>query len=113
MATLTVQRTTTAAPYAIEDYETAEETGDEFNNNGRTFLIVDNQDGVENLTVTIVSQATIRGLSVQDPTLTLSASDSGIFGPFPSALFNDADGNVSITYSSASFAAAVLAVSLG
>ncbi len=114
MAALNIRTALTAAPFEV-DWDNGEETGDEFINNGKTLLIVNNTDLAEALTVTVVSQNTLRGLAVQDPSIELAGGgDSyGVLGPFPAALFNDADGNVSVTYSSASFGARILAVSIG
>lgn len=114
MAALNIRTALVAAPFEV-DWDNGEETGDEFINNGKTLLIVNNTDLAEALTVTVVSQNTLRGLAVQDPSITLAGGgDSyGVLGPFPAALFNDADGNTAITYSSASFGARILAVSIG
>ena len=114
MAALNIRTALVAVPFEV-DWDAAEETGDEFINNGKTLLIVNNTSSTEYLTVTVVSQNTLHGLAVQDPSITLaSGGDSyGVLGPFPAALFNDANGNTTITYSSASFGARILAVSIG
>jgi len=114
MAALNVRTAVTATPFEV-DWDTGEETGDQFVNNGRTLLLVNNTDLAESLIITVVSQATIRGLAIQDPSITLAGGGDAYatLGPFPAALFNDANGNATITYSSASFGARILAVSAG
>jgi hypothetical protein len=72
--------------------------GDQFANTEREQLIVKNADA-SSKDVTFVSQQTVDGQAVADKTVTVAAGDTMAFGPFPAGTFNDAGGNLQVTYS--------------
>lgn len=79
--------------------------GDEFSNDGRKFLVIYNGDA-SSTDVTITAQNTSfederYGNSVkEDQTLTVSAGNTAIMGPFPTKAFNDSNNNAQVTYTS-------------
>jgi hypothetical protein len=79
-------------------YAAAAAGGDEFANNGRRMLHVQNGSG-SSITVTITTPGTTAGLSIADPAVTVPNSGSRMIGPFPTGLYNAADGNVDVAYS--------------
>lgn len=71
-------------------------------NNGRVFLQVKNAAG-SSITVTVASQKTILGLAVADVTVTVPATTGDkMIGPFPPDVFNDAQGQITVTFSAVS-----------
>ncbi len=73
-------------------------SGDKFDNTGKEFLIVEN--GSESpVTVTLDVKATVGGLAITDPTVSVPAGGVRMVGPFEPRLFNDTDGHVNVTYS--------------
>ena len=101
MATLTVQ---TVSEAGLEPaYVAAAALGDAFKNNGRTMLHAQNGSGGA-LTVTVTAQqtaATVPGLGTvarASLAIAIPAGEERMIGPFAQA-FNDADGNVQVTYS--------------
>ena len=95
MATLTVQnivRTGLEATYA-----SASAGGDQFlNPTGDIILHVVN--GLTDCVVTVVTQETVDGLAVADQTVTVTANEERIMGPYPPDYYNDSSGYVQITY---------------
>ena len=78
---------------------TAAADGDAFTNDGSTIVIFANA-GASPITVTFVTPATVSGVAVADPTFSVGAGATrAIAGPFPEALFNDANGRVAMNYS--------------
>lgn len=76
--------------------------GDTFRNNGKTFLYIRNAGG-STITVTLSATPTPAGLTITPPTISVAGSGVTILaGPFDPAYMNDADGNISITYSAVS-----------
>lgn len=71
--------------------------GDEFPNDGRTFLYVNN--GGSGITATIVTQQTVDGKAVADDAITVSGGQSRYIGPFPPSIYNDVNDRVQVTYS--------------
>ena len=68
-----------------------------FKNNGTTILNFI-KSSASDCVVTIVTVATLGGLAVADRTITVTGSTGDIFvGPFPPAIYNDANGNVEFT----------------
>jgi hypothetical protein len=68
-------------------------------NNGRTLLLFE-KTGSGNCTVTIVTPGTAGGLAISDQTVVVPASSGDkVIGPFPTALFNDANGDLSFSVS--------------
>lgn len=79
-------------------YASAAGGGDSFANTGKEFLHVKNDDA-SSKTVTIVTQSTVDGLSVSDRTVTVPAGESRMIGPFQTAIYNDDNSRVNVTYS--------------
>lgn len=70
-----------------------------FRNSGKTRLLVE-KSGAGTCTLTMVTPATVRGLAVADKTATVPASTGDMaFGPFPPSIYNDENGDMSITFS--------------
>lgn len=98
MATLTVQ---TISLTGLEPtYAAAAAGGDEFPNDGRTFLHVKNTNAATR-TVTINSRSNCDQGFDHDPAVVIDATTGDtMIGPFDTARFNDpATGRVSVTYS--------------
>lgn len=72
--------------------------GDEFANDGKTFLEVANGSG-SSITVTIATQMTVDGKAVADDAISVGAGVTKQIGPFPPHIYNDANGKVQVTYS--------------
>lgn len=71
--------------------------GDAFLNTGQEFILVEN-GGVGGITVTIATQATSDGLAIADRSFGVAAGATRLAGPFPTALYNDGEGKVQLTY---------------
>ena len=96
MGTLTVQRTPITGGGDLS-MASAAGGGDEFTNDGKTFVLVSNGGGAQ-ITVTFATPQTVSGLAVADGAGTVEAGGLAVFGPFPTQTFNN-DGKVQITYS--------------
>jgi hypothetical protein len=107
MATYTVQ--TAAATGVVPTYGAAA-ASDEFANNGRTVLHVKNGGGAP-INVTIASAYTLDGLALADQVVAVANGAEKIIGPFSTAVYNDASGNVTVTYS-ATTSVTVAAISI-
>lgn len=75
---------------------------DEFANNGRTFVLVSNDDSAAHAVV-FATQKAVLGLNVAElivsvPLGMVDGEDCIIIGPFPPNVFNDANGKVQVTY---------------
>ncbi len=66
-------------------------------NTGSIIVHVDNTDSASEA-VTIPTPKTIKGLALEDRTVTVPASEKRFIGPFPVGLFNDGQ-DLSITFS--------------
>lgn len=97
MATLTVQNINRSGLEAT--YASAGAGGDEFTNNGSTFLHVKNGDGSAH-TVTVASQyaPVPAGLAQSNVQVSVPAGEERMIGPFPTRAFNDEDGLTQVTY---------------
>ena len=96
MATLTVAQVSTAGivdPTPVA----AAAGGDQFTNNGRTFLKVVNGSGGA-ITVTVAAQATCDQGSTHNVANSVSAGATELMGPF-SSRYTDANGFCQVTYS--------------
>lgn len=96
MALLTVQEISRAGVSGA--LTAAASGGDEFVNDGRTYLDVANGSG-GSITVTAVTQSTVDGLAVADLAVAVGAGVRTKIGPFPPNIYNDVNGRVQITYS--------------
>lgn len=72
--------------------------GDDFVNSGIELLYIKNADASPK-TVTIVTPATQDALAVADRAVVVPAGNEMLIGPFPTSIYNDANGKVSLTYS--------------
>jgi hypothetical protein len=103
MATLTVRDSSESGVTFTET--AANSGGDEFVNSGRELLVVKNEHGSNSYTVTITAQVTTledttHGTLTKSNTAKACAAGSvTVFGPFPTAAWNDANSKVQITYS--------------
>ena len=98
MATLTVNTIDNDGLNSESVYVSAAAGGDQFANTGREFIVVKNGDA-GTPTVTLATPATYGGLAVADVAVTMGATTGEqMIGPFPTGIFNDANGNVQITY---------------
>lgn len=70
--------------------------GIEFANNGRVLVIVRSAETTSTTTVWITTAATFNGWALEDATFDVAAGRTKIAGPFPTNVFNDSDGNVTI-----------------
>lgn len=66
-------------------------------NDGKMFLHIDNGGGGASV-VTIVSQKVDAGLALADRIVSVPAGEERMIGPFPPAIFNDANGLVNVTF---------------
>lgn len=102
MATLSVGTAGRATPFDLSGLVAAAGGGDKFANDGQTFFIVKNGDGSDH-TVTFpfsgLNQGIVDGITPTNTARTVTAGHTAIFGPFPSGLYNDAAGLVSVSYS--------------
>lgn len=74
--------------------------GDEFANDGKTFFVVKNANVSTARTVNLDIQKTVDGQDPASRTVSVTANKTFIIGPFPTGIYNDADGMVQVTYSS-------------
>lgn len=96
MTTLTPQPIALAGLTPV--YAAAGGSGDAFQNTGDQYVEVVNGGAVQT-TVTVVTPATVGGMAIADLTVTVGAGARKKIGPFPPAVFNDANGQVSVTCS--------------
>jgi hypothetical protein len=68
-----------------------------FANDGRMFIEVEN--GATQTIATVVTQCTVDGQAVADPTYTVPLNEDHIFGPFPPSIYNTALGRVEVHFS--------------
>jgi hypothetical protein len=98
MATLSVQTITRSG--IVPSLAAVSAAGDVFPNDGRTFIWITNDHGSASRTLTIVTQGTVDGLSVADRTVDITAAnDRKLIGPFDPTVYNNASGQVALTYS--------------
>lgn len=72
--------------------------GDTMPNDGKTFLAIKNGSGA-GITVSAAITRTVDGVTPAAKSVTVPASATYLFGPFPVADYNDANGAVALTYS--------------
>jgi hypothetical protein len=88
---LTVQAPTIAGVIPADVAATLTD-GNRFKNSGREFILVKNGGGVNPVVVTIPTPQTIKGLTIQDPTVSVAIGVEKIIGPFPPSLYNNPAG---------------------
>lgn len=96
MAVLSVQEIVSTR--LTPSFAAAAAGGDEVPNDGRTYLEVVNGGG-SSITVTITTAGTIAGRAIADDAVTVAAGARAKIGPWPTGLYNAADGNVDVAYS--------------
>lgn len=97
MSTLNIQDVSTAG--VIPSYAAANSGGDQFSNDGKTYLhIKTGSGGATN--VTIGSQVTCDQGSTHNTLVAINANSEQKLGPFSSNRYSDANGYVQIAYSS-------------
>ena len=96
MATLTVQEISRSG--ITPSYGAAAGGGDQFPNDGRTYLHIKNGGG-SSITLTVATQMTVDGKAVADDAITVTNAQERVVGPFPPGIYNDANGMVQLTYS--------------
>jgi hypothetical protein len=101
MATLTVQTITRSGVTVSLVPAGTTSAGDEFVNDGRTFLEVHNANATAARTVTVVSRVTSPppGTVKADLVVTVNPSTRVKIGTFPTQAFNDANSKVKVLYS--------------
>ena len=100
MATFTVQESSLGGQALT--FNAVNGGGDDFTNDGRTYIIAKNDNGSTARTFDIVTTQTITGqtLAVDDLSISVAASTQELIGPFSNTVFS---GTVSISnYSSTS-----------
>ena len=74
--------------------------GDDFPNNGNTFLHVNNASGSSmNVTVSSNYSTPPTGTAQSDIVVAVGAGVTTLIGPFPQSGYNDGDGKCNVTYS--------------
>ena len=97
MATLTVNQVD--RDEVLDAVVAAAAAGDQFPNDGRTLLAVYNAHGSASRTVSINIQQSVDDQDPPDRTVTVGAGETRLIGPFPTGIYNDANGRVQLTYS--------------
>lgn len=95
MGTYTVQAVNRTG---ITPTQNAVAASDTFPNDGHTILIVENGSG-DAITVTVVTPGTVDGLAVTDLTATIADGFFEAIGPFPTNIYNNSSGAVTVQYS--------------
>ena len=73
-------------------------TAHSFSNDGNLFLQVKTGSGGGTMTITTHVPPN-RGLELPDRVITLTASTTKLYGPFPTDIHNDDDGNIQVAFS--------------
>lgn len=97
MAVLTVQETSRAG-LNLSGAVAAAGGGDSFANTGVELLYISNA-GVGAITLTLDIQQSVDGQAVTDRTVSIASGARQIVGPFPSAVYNDANSRMNVGYS--------------
>lgn len=72
--------------------------GDEVTNDGSVYIEIVNSHASNSYVVTFVTPATVNGVAVDNPTVTVPGTERRKVGPFNPSLFNNANGRVAVTY---------------
>lgn len=96
MATLAVQKVVVTG--LTPSYAAAAAGGDQFANSGKAMIHAKNASA-GSLTVTVNSQTNCSQGFDHDAAVAIPAGQERMIGPFPKGRFDDANGNVQITYS--------------
>lgn len=95
-ATLTATDLTTAGVLAQPVAVAA--GGDTVPNDGNSFLLVVNSSGANAYTLTIATPGTTHGEPIADRAVTIAVSSTYLIGPFPTDIYSDSGGYVSLSY---------------
>ena len=103
MASLSVDTMGLDASGTSITWASASGSGDSFSNNGRTVVVCMN-GATSACAVTVAANQTVTdaSLSVPDLTVSVAASTTIAIGPLPKVTFNDASGDVALTYANES-----------
>lgn len=96
----TIGQQTPAREATAITFSAAAGGGDKFENSGRDYLIVRNASGAP-VNLTIVTPATTDGLAIADRVVAIGDGETHVLGPWQRDLYNDGDGFVNLTWSSA------------
>jgi len=96
MATLSVQ--TIALAGITPSFAAVAAGGDEFPNDGSTYVEVVNSSAANTYTLTFTTPATVEGVAIADPTVAIAISSRKKIGPFPVSVFNNSSGRVAVAY---------------
>ncbi len=99
MATLTVTDISRSGVNLTDLLTAAASGGDDFTNDGMTFLAIKNAHASAARTLTLDIEQTVDGATVTDPTVSITAVKTFIIGPFKRSVYNDTNGRMSVTYS--------------
>lgn len=72
--------------------------GDEVVNDGGTYIEIVNSHATNSYTVTFTTPATVDGVAIDNPTVTVPGSSRRKVGPFNPTVFNNASGRVAVGY---------------
>ncbi len=103
MATLTVQDSPEAGGIS---FTAAASGGDVIPNDGKTVLLILNVNAGSVRTVTVTAQDTTANapgfgaVTKADAVKSIAANTADVMGPFPTTAFNNASGQIVVTYSS-------------
>jgi len=98
MAALTIQVVDYVTP--VVTYEAVSAGGDTFKNDGQTILHIKNADPSQKTVTADRLQLSSTGRD-DNEAITVESETERFFGPFPTNRFNDAAGNVALSYSGA------------
>lgn len=104
MAQLTIQTTDrTGTSWSVSGNKVAAAAGgDYFANSGSELLFVENTSGGSiTLTEVFGVNATLDGVTPTSKTVVVANNKQLLLGPYPTQLYNDANGNMQLTYSGA------------
>lgn len=72
--------------------------GDEVVNDGKTFIEIVNSHASNSYTVTFTTPASVDGVALDNPTVTVPGLGRRKVGPFNPSLFNNTQGRVAVGY---------------
>lgn len=96
LSQLQVQRVGLSGIVPAFEYVAAE--GNEFANDGRTSVEIENGSLFDSYTVTFVAQGFVQGVAFDDVRITIGVGARKKIGPFPKVAFNNANGRVEMMY---------------
>jgi hypothetical protein len=101
MATYTVASAPGRTGLDLTSTATAVASSDNFTNDGATHLAVINGSGAPiTVTFSFNSNVAVDGVVPSNPTASVAAGDTEVFGPFATNFYNDTTGKLTVGYSS-------------